>query len=70
MYFRTIYLLYDDLRLLDICMTILCMLYVCVHFNSCRGVSMLQIGESVLTLLVPYMLKLEAVMVGLQILRC
>lgn len=31
---------------------------------------MLQIGESVLTLLVPYMLKLEAVMVGLQILRC
>lgn len=30
---------------------------------------MLQIGESVLTLLVPYMLKLEAVMVGLQILR-
>lgn len=31
---------------------------------------MLQIGESVLTLLVPYMLKLEAVIVGLQILRC
>lgn len=30
---------------------------------------MLQIGESVLTLFVPYMLKLEAVMVGLQILR-
>ena len=49
---------------------ILGMLYLCVHFNSCRGVSMLQIGESVLTLLVPYMLKLEAVMVGLQILRC